>query len=722
MSTIPTIAADNPDLPRLFVSATFTAAPVEESLRFWTDRLSLPHEVAFTSYQQLLQALIDPASDFARNTHGANVALFRLEDLASDGSPETLAAHADEVAGALAEAARRFQVPLIACVCPPSSQFLKSGENRRIAASVFTSIENNLRGRNNLYLLSASAIVSRYRIGEVEDVVAERAAHIPYSVEFFTGLGTEIIRTVHAIERKPLKVVAFDCDNTLWTGVCGEDGPQAVQIDEGRRALQDFLLRQKRAGVLLAIASKNNEADVLETFNDHPEMVLGWSDITARRINWESKSKGLLELAAELNLGLDSFAFLDDDARECGEVRQELPEIATLQVPHATSGIARFLDHAWIFDHVRPATEEDMARPQMYSEAIERSRFEKQAKDLQEFLAGLRLDIDFAPVTPETLPRAAQLMQRTNQMNSTLLRFTEAELKSVLDSGEREAFTATVSDRFGSYGLVGLVLFRESGDGLVVENFLLSCRALGRGVEHKMLAHVGQIALQRGKEMVRIHLKEGPRNQPAIAFLQSVTESDFVTASGGARLAAAARLRDLDVADAIDVKAVPVQRDGRGAGGSKGQPRIDFEAVASLDTAWKIVGAIQERRREQSKTDREAGARPENALQESLATIWRQLLGLETVGIDEDFFDLGGHSLLAVQLLSRIHRDLGIELPDSVIYGDRLRIDNLARAIELQELGVADQGAYDAALAEIESLSDEEVAALLAEDDPEPTA
>jgi FkbH-like protein len=711
-----TTAEPQASAPQILIGATFTATPLEEALQFWAAELALPHQVGFAPYQQLFQTLISPASVFASNGRGVNVALFRLEDL-GEGLPE-IEAHGDELADALIASSKDSRVPLIASLCPPSSRFLETEERQRFVERVEARLLAKLTNQPHLHVISADRTIARYQVTEIEDPIAERTGHVPYHSSFFTALGTEISRITAAFERKPLKVIAFDCDNTLWTGVCGEDGPQGVEIDAGRRALQRFLLEQKQAGVLLAIASKNNEADVRETFAIHPEMMLRCDDIVAHRINWDSKSQNLLELAVELNLGLDSFAFLDDDSKECAEVRSELPEVATLQVPHQTQALAGFLDHAWIFDRPETTTPEDRQRSKLYAEQVERARFERQADDLKDFLAGLRLEILFAPVTAETLPRAAQLTQRTNQMNFALRRFSEAELKSALDSGSLEAFTVSVSDRFGSYGLVGVAMFRDHSGAFTLEDFLLSCRALGRGVEHKMLGHVAGVAYNRGHDTLKVSARRGPRNQPALHFLESVGVS---VPPSGESIALELRTADLQALEFPGDIAVPRAGTTTPAPQVRQQSEaysVDWGRIASsLKTAAQISEAIAQRRRQRSVAHREIGTPPQTELQSKLAGIWCDLLGLDAVGIEEDFFDLGGHSLLAVQLLSRIRQEIGIDLPDSVIYGEKLRIDNLARTIELQRLGVGDQEAYETMLAEIESLSDDEVAALLAEEE-----
>lgn len=714
---LPTADQSQSAPPQILVAATFTATPVEEPLKFWITELGLSHQIAFAPYQQLFQALLDPAGNFAGNRAGANLVLFRVEDLEASGDLSRIEDHFRELIDLLIRAAAASRVPVIVCMCPPSSRFLDNLDARETAGRLRREFSDKLAKHPNLYLIPAEKAIARYDVVGVEDRVAERTGHVPYDAQFFTALATEAIRVLLALERKPVKVIAFDCDNTLWTGVCGEDGPQGVGIDEGRRALQTFLREKKNAGTLLAICSKNNENDVRETFAVHPEMVLSWQDIAAHRINWEAKSQNLLELAVELNLGLDSFAFLDDDAKECGEVQSEVPEAVTLQIPHRTELLAEFLDHIWLFDPAKPLTPEDRKRTQLYAEQLERSRFERQAANLRDFLSGLQLEILFAPVTTETLPRAAQLTQRTNQMNTSLVRYTDTDLEAELSSGHKQAFTITVSDRFGSYGLVGLVIFSEEPDALRIDNFLLSCRALGRRVEHKMIVRVAEIAAQHGKNAVRISVRRGPRNQPAVHFIESICGAPM-TGEECDLSCAAATLASAKFPDARAARTEPSSPQIVSSSSAESARQLPYQQIAeSLNTAARIQAAISSTRRDRAASRREAGAPPQNELQARLASIWCDLLGLSEVGIDEDFFDLGGHSLLAVQLLSRIHQDLSTELPDSVIYGEKLRIDNLARAIELQRLGVADQQAYEAMLAEVESLSDEEVAALLAQEE-----
>ena len=323
----------------------------------------------------------------------------------------------------------------------------------------------------------------------------------------------------------------------------------------------------------------------------------------------------------------------------------------------------------------------------------------------------------------------AQLTQRTNQMNATCIRRTAAELQRLPE----ECLTVHVTDRFGSYGLSGAILFRVAASSLVVDTFLLSCRALGRGVEHRMVARLGEIALERGLETVEIPFVAAQRNRPALLFLESL---GAVAVEGLFRLSAAdaagleyrpsaGQPADADVvgrtpwsaADApVGQLASSRPRDEGVPRGPGGPPhcRVDYARIASdLRTPEQILQrmlAVSRRR----AAPREIDA-PRTALERGLVALWADLLNVEAVGIHENFFELGGHSLLAVQLLSRVRQIYGVDLSLEVVYSGEFMVAELAKAIELKEIEQAG-GDYHELIEELEGLSDAEVHALLAEE------
>ena len=511
---------------RFAISATFTAEPIEPVLAFWGRQLATPIEIRFAPYNQIAQTLTGSVSEFTANQDGVNILLVRLEDLAQFDAPDivTLArieSNLNEIVRLIREALPRLGVPLIFVLCPPSAIFLADPARRQFAHEITRRIETMLDGTPGILYLSHEEIQQLYPVAEPSSPEGERLGRIPYTELYFSALGTALVRLMHGLFAPPFKVIALDCDNTLWDGICGEDGPQGVVVDPARRKLQEFMREQHDSGMLLVMASKNNEADVLETFAKHPEMPLQLHHFVSWRLNWDAKSTNLSALATELSLGLDSFVLVDDNPKECAEVAESVPEALALTLPGETSEIPHFLDHIWAFDHV-VVTEEDRNRSAHYKTSLEFGRELKQASSLESFVNALELRVEIHPCTPGQLGRASQLTQRTNQFNLTSIRRTEAEISALLAGGGLECLTVDVSDRFGDYGLTGVVLFRATGEALVIDTMLLSCRVLGRGVEHRVMAHLGGEALRRGLNTVIATYRPTSKNEPARRFLHEI--------------------------------------------------------------------------------------------------------------------------------------------------------------------------------------------------------
>jgi FkbH-like protein len=659
------------------ISATFTAEAIQPGLAFWAGELGLDYEIRFAGYNQLFQELLDPAGLFARNRGGINVALVRFEDWREAGIESEARRLVDAIRS---EAA--FAAPLIVVLCPPVDEAAQ-----RI-------VLEGVAGLPAVNVVTPGDIDSLYPVAEKYDPHADELGRLPYTPEYFVALATAVARRIHALTAPPFKVVALDCDDTLWAGICGEDGPEGVQLDPPRRALQEFRAARRAEGMLLAICSKNNEEDVIETFRAHPEMPLGFDDFAARRINWDRKDANLAALAAELELGLDSFVLIDDNPKECNEAQAGAPEALALPLPADPEAIPEFLRHVWAFDRAR-VTGEDRQRAELYRQRAERHRAEQSAGNLEEFLASLELEIRIEPMRPEQVARVAQLTQRTNQMNVTLARRTEAEVQAL----DAETLTVEVKDRFGSYGLTGVAIFRCGAGALTVDTFLLSCRVLGRGVEHRMIARLGEIALERGLGRVEIPFTAGPRNRPAALFLESIGAGNGLAAEAAA--AVRYSVRSAPVAPAVEIATASTPR------------RANYLKIA---TGLRTPAAILERIRAVTrKPARAAADPPRTPLERELAELWAGLLNAPAVGVHDNFFDLGGHSLLAVQLLSRVRQIYGVDLSLEVVYTGEFTVAELAKAVELKE--IEQSGAdYKDLLQELEGLSDEEARALLAEE------
>lgn len=676
----------------LAIAATFTAEAVEPAMAFWMAELGLDCEIRFAGYGQLFQELLNPEGLFGRNA-GFNVALVRFTDWAASGIEDSARMLAQAV-----EQAARSRAPLIVAICAERQH---AKESARAAAM----LRQATAGVHGVHWILPEEVAELYPVAEVHDPHGEELGHVPYTPLYFAALATAVARRIHALAVPPFKVAALDCDDTLWAGICGEDGPQGVMLDEPRLALQEFMAARRREGLLLALCSKNNEQDVLETFRAHPEMPLRLEDFAARRIGWEPKGAGLRALAEELGLGLDSFLLVDDNPKECREAQAGAPEAVMLPLPAeaieplagrlAAAELPQFLRHVWAFD--RPAvTDEDRARTALYAQQAERTRAQREAGSLEEFLASLQLQVEIAPMQAADAPRVAQLTQRTNQMNMTLVRRNEAEIRAL----DAECRTVRVRDRFGDYGLTGAMIFRCGAEALAVDTFVLSCRALGRGVEHRMIAQLGAIARERGLARVEIPFVAGPRNRPAEMLLESIGGGSLGTEQAAAVVYKPA-------ANGTTQPAPDQSRDGKGS-----RPTIDYVRIA---TELRDPAAVLRASRVRAQTPAAISAAPRTALESQLAGVWAELLNLPAVGVHDNFFALGGHSLLAVQLLSRVRQMLGVDVSLEVVYSGDFTVAELAKAIELKEIEKAG-GDYQDLLRELEELSDDEVRAMLAEE------
>jgi FkbH-like protein len=674
-------------------------------LRFWERRLGAAFEIRFAPYNQVLQTLHDPSGEFVRNSSGLNVLLVRIEDLGQfrrrDAAARAqLERNVDDLAAALKEARGHFRAPVLLLLCPPSPDFLAdaAGAAGRLRASLAP-----LRG---IHLLDWDKIARLCPAPASHNPEGERLGRIPYTDRYFAALGTVVARWWDALSRPPYKVIAVDCDNTLWTGVCGEEGPAGVWLDPARKALHEFLLAQREAGMLLTMVSKNNLQDVLDTFAAHPEFPLRPEHFAAWRINWEPKAGNLAGLAAELNVALDSFVFLDDNPKECAEVAGAAPGVLTLVLPDAADRIPAWLGRVWAFDHAA-VTEDDRRRNAYHQQGRAFAVAARTAGSLEDFVRGLDLAVDIAPLAPAHLARAAQLSQRTNQFNTTTLRLTEPEL-AALGGG---VFTATVSDRFGDYGRTGLLIARCSGDELWIDNLLLSCRVLGRGVEHRLLRFAGRLAQEKGIARVAVLFRPSRRNAPAREFLDSIgalsREPDGEATIYRFDAAALSGLEWQPAAPPAAAAAAPP------ASAASSRRFGDYAAIAgSLATADQVLDAIRAAARA-PLADAVGEDAPATDVERTLAAIWGELLHKSGIRRSDNFFDLGGHSLVAVLLLVRIKEELGVELAVDDIYSASLTLGEFARLVEAQRAGALSASEYEALVKEVESLSDEEVRALL---------
>ena len=682
------------------ITATFTAEPLAEPLEFWLRELDLPARIQFAPYNQVFQELLDPASLLSRNPRGLNVVLVRMEDWAvavgSEAEPaldatQRIQRTLGELISALRTAAGRNPAPLLVCICPASKTFTHHLQSADFLDRMHQRIADELASTTNVHLVLPEQLAALYPVDDVHDSGGDELGHVPYTLPYFAALATMIARHFNARKRPAPKAIVLDCDQTLWAGVCGEDGPTGIELTAPHRALQEFMRAQKSAGRLLCLCSKNSPEDVQAVFERHAEMPLKLADFAATRINWLPKSENLKALARELNLGVESLVLVDDSPVECAEVQANCPGALALQLPTQPEQIPQFLQHCWLFDQ-QSVTAEDRQRTDFYQQESQRVQARTASLSLSDFLAQLELVVDIAEPVPGETPRIAQLTQRTNQFNCTTRRRSEAEVRDL--PREYQTRVVSVRDRFGDYGLVGLMIWKFERDALAVETFLLSCRALGRGVEHRMLAQLGKLAMARGADWVDLHFVPTQKNKPALDFLENFGGPFRQALNGGYVFRFPAEVAAGITFQALDDAAAPL------ALAPSGKPSAPLETCPGF-ARWRWialeasqVGQIQaliEAKAGVRKVPGATGGTPGTELERELCRIWQELLRLECVGIRDNFFELGGHSLLAVRMFAQIEKQLHVKLPLITLFQSPT-VEQLARAIEHQSAQPSNAG------------------------------
>ena len=493
-----------------------------------------PYQPAFATFRQ---EILDPSSRLYAEQPDVVVLAVEGEDwstgpfdafmeIPEDGHAEVVSRFAAE-AGALLDAFRaKSAAPLLVhnLALPPWRKLgildakvphgqgaLISRMNEALAAAA--------RRVADVHVVDYAALVNRHGALNWYDERMRLYARAPIAGAMQSHLADEYVRFIRALAGGAKKCLVLDLDNTLWGGIVGEDGVDGIRLGatypgsafvEFQRHAQDLGKR----GVILAIASKNNPADVDEVFARHPSMVLRKDDFAAMEIGWNAKSESLRRIAERLSIGLEHVVFVDDNPAECEEVRLALPQVHVIALPAQPERYVRAMQRDGLFDNVT-MSDEDRRRGELYRQRAEAESARATAGSLEGFYRDLAMQISVAPIGPPSLPRAAQLTQKTNQFNVTTKRYTEAEIGERLRDPAWVGFTVAVKDRFGDNGIVGVALARVDGPALAIDTLLMSCRVIGRTVETAMLAHLCDEATARGLASLKGRFVPTPKNAPA---------------------------------------------------------------------------------------------------------------------------------------------------------------------------------------------------------------
>ena len=526
-----------PSLPadcRGLLVADFTVQELADHLRRG-DGLGPEVEAIVAPFDQVVQALhalrdgAHAGLDFAVVwTRPESIRAFRARMLNEPVATEDVLAEVDAFADLIQQAASGVRSVFVPAWVLPAHErglgMLDMGNDGLTStlARMNLRLAEALEGSSNVYLLGAQRWIQAAG-RTATSVKSWHIAKVGLSPAVFAEAARDIRAALRGLRGEARKLIVLDLDDTLWGGVVGEVGWPELKLgghDAEGESFAEFQRRLKaltRRGVLLAIASKNDEAVALEAIDRHPEMILEAADFSARRINWEDKEQNIVEIARELNLGLGSVVFIDDSPVERSRVRAALPEVYVPDWPEDkllyTSALLdlRCLDVAHI-------GAEDRARLALYAAERRRKRARTRSASTEEWLESLATRVRFSTLDAVNLPRVVELLNKTNQFNLRTRRLTDAELRAWAGTSGREMWVVHVSDRFGDAGLVGILGLEWGGATATLVDCVLSCRVMGRQVEEAMIWAAIERARDGGARRLVAPFFPTPKNKPCFEF------------------------------------------------------------------------------------------------------------------------------------------------------------------------------------------------------------
>jgi len=530
---------------------SFTLDHVLPYLDLELRRLGFVPDVYNAPFDTWAREVIDPGAALRRHDPDLAILAVALDDLLPDladrSLASTLAAAADLAVQRVADAAREYVAwsgkPIL--VHAFHSVFIGRGDvegrdgpaGSAWLAALNARLAEALHAIPRTYLLDVTAVLTRSGAGMDAGKLRHLAAlRLPPAA--MPELARTYARHLAPIKGLTRKCVVLDLDNTLWGGVIGEDGMHGIRLGHTSPGaefveFQRFLASLPARGILLAVCSKNNPDDALEAIRTHKSMVLQEAMFSAVRINWQPKPENLASIAKELNIGVDSLIFVDDNPDERELMRQLLPHVLTVEMP---TDPARYRETLETLPQLQvlDVTEEDRARVEQYRTNRQRDVERDTTVSLDSYLQSLDVRIGLAPIDDASIGRVAQLFQRTNQFNVTTRRHEQADLQRMRGAADWRQWTLRAGDKFGEHGLVAVGLVRIADGRWIIDSFLMSCRVIGYGIETALLAAISAEAIAAGAMRLEGEFIATKKNAPALDLYRrhGFVQSDDGTTDG----------------------------------------------------------------------------------------------------------------------------------------------------------------------------------------------
>ena len=384
---------------------------------------------------------------------------------------------------------------------------------------------------SNVSIINIDKIFALVGFNQSIDYRFYHSSKAPYTFAFLKNYVSAIEPILLRNSGKLKKAIIFDCDNTLWKGVIGEDGMDGIDMSPTTNLGKFYHLVQRIAvflskrGVIIGICSKNNENDVLEVFRNHRDIILKEEHIVIKKVNWDDKASNIREIASDLNIGLDSMIFVDDSNFEINLINEKVPEILTIQVPITLSDYPDILLRN-VYTYFNLVLNSDDARKtEMYKQQFEREKNKISFSSIEDYLASLEIELTVVKNDNSYIPRIAQLTQKTNQFNLTTHRYTESQVEYFTSDNRHFVYAMFVKDKFGDNGLTGVCIVKEDEDNsknVILDSFLMSCRIIGRNIEFVFIGYIIKELANKGYKILYSDYIQSSKNALVENFYDKV--------------------------------------------------------------------------------------------------------------------------------------------------------------------------------------------------------
>jgi len=379
------------------------------------------------------------------------------------------------------------------------------------------------KAESSVYVYNFNQFVSKFGEKNIFDYRQFFIGDIKIAFDYIPHLANDLMGYVKPMLGLNKKCIVLDLDNTLWGGIVGEDEFDAIELGQSSNGkafveFQKHLLSLWHQGIILAINSKNNFEDAIKVIREHPDMILKEEHFASLQINWNDKAQNLKAISEELNIGLNSIVYFDDDPVNQERIKQELPEVLTIKLPEDPSQYTDILMSLNDFN-VLQKTDEDLKRGKMYSQQRQRVELEQSTKNIDDFLKQLNIKVKIKKANKFTIPRISQLTLKTNQFNLTTKRYQEEDILKFSSDNNMIVGCAQIEDKFGDSGITNVFIIEKNDKEWKIDTFLLSCRVIGRGIEDAIVSYILKEAKNQGIEKIIADFIPTKKNKPTETFL-----------------------------------------------------------------------------------------------------------------------------------------------------------------------------------------------------------